>query len=60
VPRQWDQYVGVNRVERAQHFVDALHQFGARAELAVYPNAGHELTDQMRDEAIRFLASVAG
>lgn len=60
VPRQWDPYVGVNRVERAQRFVSALQQFGARAELAVYPNAGHEVTEQMREEAFRFLATVAG
>jgi len=59
VPRQWDPYEGTNRVERAQRFVAALQQFGARASLAIYPNAAHELTDQMRDEAVQFLASLS-
>jgi predicted esterase len=59
VPRQWDPYVGQTRVERAQRFVGALQQLGARAELAVFPSAAHELTDPMREGALSFLASLA-
>ena len=58
VPREWDQYVGRNRVERARRFVAALRQLGAAAELAVYANADHEITPEMQDDALRFLASV--
>lgn len=59
VPRQWDPYLGTTRVERAQRFVTALQQFGAPAQLTVYPTAAHEVTDQMRDEALRFLGAAA-
>lgn len=59
VPRQWDQFVGTNRVERATRYVEILQQFGARASLNIFPNAGHEVTDSMKDQAMRFLASVS-
>jgi predicted esterase len=58
VPRQWDALVGTNRLERAQRFVEILQQFGARASFQMFPNAGHEVTDPMRDEAFKFLAGV--
>lgn len=58
VPRQWDPYVGQTRVERAQRFVGALQQLGARAELTVFPSAAHEITDAMREGGIGFLASL--
>jgi predicted esterase len=60
VPRQWDPYVGKNRVERAQRFVSALQQFGARAKLTLFPSAAHEVTDGMRDAAAEFLATASG
>jgi predicted esterase len=60
VPRQWDALVGTNRVERAQRYVEILQQFGARASLQVFPGAGHEITGSMRDDAVRFLAGIAG
>ncbi len=59
VPRQFDTYIGTNRVERAQRFVTALQQFGAQAQVKVFPGAAHEITDLMRDEALRFLATAA-
>jgi predicted esterase len=59
VPRQWDALVGTNRVERARRYVEILQQFGARASLEVFPNAGHEVTATMREQAIRFLSTVA-
>ena len=58
VPRQWDGLLGNNRVERAQRFVAALQQFGARAKVTVFPGAKHELTEAMRAGAVEFLASI--
>jgi hypothetical protein len=58
VPRQWDQFVGTNRVDRAKRYVEILQQFGARASLALFPNAGHEVTGPMQAQAIEFLAAV--
>jgi hypothetical protein len=59
VPRQWDGLVGTNRLERAKRYVEILQQFGARANLQVYPGASHEVTTTMRDDAMTFLASIA-
>ena len=59
VPRQWDQYVGNNRVERAKRYVEVLQQFGAPATFQMFPNAGHEVTDTMRADALGFLASLS-
>ncbi len=58
VPRQWDQYLGNNRVERAQSFVGALKSFGAQAQYALFPEAVHEVTESMRRGAVDFLVSV--
>jgi predicted esterase len=59
VPRQWDSLVGTNRLERAKRYVEILQNFGARASLDVFPGAGHEVTDAMKDDVFKFLASVA-
>jgi len=59
VPRQWDPYIGTTRLERAQRYVEILQQFGARASLEIFPGAGHEVSDPMRDDAMRFLASLS-
>lgn len=58
VPRQWDQFVGTNRVERAKRYVEILQQFGARASFESFPNAGHEVTASMRERAITVLAGI--
>ena len=58
VPRQWDQYIGDDRVERAKRYVGVLQQFGAQATFESFPNAGHEVTDTMRAEAVSFLAAL--
>jgi predicted esterase len=58
VPRQWDPLVGINRVERAKRYVEILQQFGAQANLEIFPNAGHEVTGAMKEQAVRFLATV--
>jgi poly(3-hydroxybutyrate) depolymerase len=59
VPRQWDTFVGKHRVERAQRFVAALQALGASAEYHAFPNADHEVTDEMRERAFQFLRGVA-
>jgi pimeloyl-ACP methyl ester carboxylesterase len=59
VPRQWDQYVGNNRVERAKRYVEVLQQFGAQATFELFANADHEVTDTMRADAVHFLASLS-
>lgn len=58
VPRQWDQFIGINRVERAKRYVEILQQFGARANLEIFPNAGHEVTGAMQEHAIQFLSTL--
>lgn len=58
VPRQWDRYVGTNRLERAQRYVEILQQFGAQASLDVFPGAGHEVTQAMLNDAGAFLGSL--
>jgi poly(3-hydroxybutyrate) depolymerase len=59
VPRQWDPLVGTNRLDRAKRYVEILQQFGAKANLEVFPGASHEITNAMRDDAVSFLAGVA-
>ena len=57
VPRQWDPYLGTTRVERAQTFARALTEFGANASLTVFPGAAHEITPEMRAQAVAFLGA---
>ncbi len=57
VPRQWDPLLGNNRLARAQAFVRRLGELGARAQLTVFPGVGHTLTDEMRAQALDFLAT---
>lgn len=58
VPRQWDTLIGMNRVERAHRYVEALRQFGASANLEVFPGAGHEITGAMSAQAVRYLSGL--
>jgi predicted esterase len=58
VPRQWDPYVGTNRLERATRYVEILQKFGAQASLEVFPGAGHEVTQAMLTDSMGFLASL--
>jgi len=58
VPHQWDGYIGDNRLERAQRFSGVLRDAGVNAEVHVFANVGHAETDQMRAEALAFLAAV--
>lgn len=55
VPRQFDNYVGKNRVARAYAFQYALVSAGVKSRLVVFPEAGHEVTAEMRRTALQFL-----
>lgn len=55
VPRQFDTYVGKNRVARATAFQYALVSVGIQSRLIIFPDAGHEITLEMRKTALQFL-----
>lgn len=59
VPRQWDPFVGKNRVERAARFAAVLNDLGCETSLAVIPGAGHELNAAMLEQANGFLTASA-
>lgn len=48
VPASWSPYIGLNRLQRAQNFTQALQLVGAQVSLTVFPNVGHTVTDDMR------------
>jgi predicted esterase len=54
VPRAYDNYIGVNRVERATNFYNALTQMGVRATLTVYPDVAHATTKEMQSKACNY------
>ncbi len=58
-PRQWDAYLGTNRVERARSYKQALETVGVQARVVVFPETSHAETDEMRSRALDFLASSA-
>jgi hypothetical protein len=58
VPRQWDPYLGQNRVERAQNYQQALQSLGVRADLRLFQNSVHLETDEMRAQAMAYLSSL--
>ncbi len=60
VPRQWDQFLGKTRLERAERFAAVLTQLGLPARAVVVPDTGHELSTQMMNEVTTFLTGVAG
>lgn len=55
VPRNYDAYVGDNRLARAQNLYNSLCSVGVDAHIAVFPNTGHEMTTDIRREAVKFL-----
>lgn len=57
VPRQWDPFVGKNRVERAERFSAVLRDLGCETKLAVIPGAGHEIAGPMIEQAVEFLTT---
>ena len=55
VPRQWDTYVGRNRVERATRYAAVLGELGCEASLSVVPGTGHELNTAVMEQVTGFL-----
>ncbi|MBI3912864.1 MAG: hypothetical protein HY327_01515 [Chloroflexi bacterium] len=55
VPRQFDPYVGKMRVQRATAFQNALKEIGVDTRLVVFPGVGHEISSEMRKDAVKFL-----
>lgn len=54
VPRQWDEYLGKTRLERAYAFTQAMQRTGMSCSLKVYPAVGHEFTQLMLNTAVNF------
>ena len=59
LPRQWDAFEGTTRVQRAQAFVKAMQQLGSPTLLTIFKGVQHELTQDMRISACRFLDQAA-
>jgi pimeloyl-ACP methyl ester carboxylesterase len=59
VPDAWDPYIGDDRRERAERFVNALRSMGADVTLDVFDGASHGLTDEMRAAGCAALAEAA-
>ena len=57
VPRQWDQFLGKTRVERATRFGAVLSQLGCETYVSIVPNAGHEIVPAMMDQITGFLGT---
>src|SRR4051794_2881103 len=58
-PRAWDPYLGTTRIARAQSFENALTNAGMDSSLTVFPNVPHDVTNDMRGQALRFLEQQA-
>lgn len=54
-PPAWNAYDGTTRLARAENFAQALKDFGLDASLTVYPGVGHDITSEMRGQAMNFL-----
>lgn len=54
-PRAWDAYQGQTRIARAQTFSNALRGLGMDESVTVFPNVGHDVTNDMRGQAMSFL-----
>lgn len=59
VPRQWDPYLGTNRVDRAINLSRALQVVGARCALSIFPGLAHDQTDEVRRRAFEHLAAAS-
>jgi pimeloyl-ACP methyl ester carboxylesterase len=58
VPRAWDPLLGTTRPDRAKNYTKSLQNIGVEANLAVYPGATHQVTQQMLDENLAFLQGI--
>ncbi len=54
-PRAWDPYLGTTRIARAHSFENALTNLGLASSLTVFPNIPHDVTTDMRGQAMNFL-----
>jgi predicted esterase len=54
-PPAWDAYDGTTRLARAENFAQDLKDFGLDTSLTVYPGVGHDITSDMRSQAMSFL-----
>jgi predicted esterase len=54
-PRAWDAYQGQTRIARAQAFGNVLRNLGMDESVTVFPNVGHDVTSDMRAQAMAFL-----
>jgi predicted esterase len=54
-PPAWNPYNGVTRLARSENFARTLQNFGVDASLTVYPGIGHDITSDMRGQAMSFL-----
>ena len=53
-PRAWDAE-GTTRIARAQSFAQTLTSLGLAASFAIFPDIGHDVTADMRGQAMSFL-----
>lgn len=58
LPRQWDTYLGDDRVERAQRFAEWLQQSNVNARLRIFANTGHAPTTEVTAAAMDFFSSL--
>jgi pimeloyl-ACP methyl ester carboxylesterase len=56
VPDAWDQFIGPDRLNRAESFTQALQDLGANVSLRVFPKTDHTLTETMRTAGCDALA----
>jgi poly(3-hydroxybutyrate) depolymerase len=54
-PRAWDAFEGQTRIARAQAFGNVLQGLGMEESVTVFPNVGHDVTNDMRGQAMNFL-----
>ncbi len=54
-PPAWNAYNGVTRLARSENFARTLQNFGVDASLTVYPGIGHDISGDMRGQAMTFL-----
>jgi predicted esterase len=54
-PQAWNPYIGTTRIARAQAFDRALTDLGVSASITVFPGIGHDITTDMRGQAMAFL-----
>ncbi|MGI8855347.1 MAG: alpha/beta hydrolase [Thermomicrobiales bacterium] len=54
-PRAWDPYIGTTRIARALSFEQTLTSLGLDSSLTVFPNVPHDVTNDMRGQAMAFL-----